>query len=131
MNGDGGNLLWEYDCGATLVGAPWVDGENVIVRTDKGVLLALDVMPGMLGAAAVPGRLRWVLRGCERVLARGRNTLFVLAATQEILAVNEKTGEVTARHPRGRFSQFVTNPLDDLLYALQPGGTVVSFTDRD
>jgi PQQ-like domain len=128
MDADAGSTVWKHDCGAPPSGAPLLDGETVYVRTEKGTLLALEALPEQkLGV----GRVRWQVPGCSQLLMKGRRGIYLLGSNQEILRVNESTGEINGRFPDARLSHSPVNLSDGLLYTARPGGGIVCFEEAD
>ena len=103
-----------------------MDGETVYVRTEKGTLLALEALPEQKLKVRA-GRVRWQVPGCSQLLMKGRRGIYLLGSNQEILRVNESTGEISGRFPDARLS----NLSDGLLYTVRPGGKIACFEDAD
>ncbi len=131
IDGDGGSLVWKYECGAPIKEAAFTTDKTVFVKTEDGALHALEVMPmhrdPKTNAALGPrrsGSLRWKIPLGERFLVKGRENVYVMGPRNEIWKVEEMTGEVLGHYPIEYFQHIMTNVSDNFLYVANGAGYV-------
>ncbi len=114
-----GSLDWEFPTGAPVTQTPVAyTGDTVYVMSDDNFLYSVNRQPT---DPKKKYEVRWQYPRGRKVLAKGRETIYVLAgddpATRDIdeerslVAIEEKTGKVLWRHPFSKdVDFFVTNP---------------------
>ena len=97
-------------------------GEQTIFQPTTEGLWAVDL---------TNGKLRWMIKGGQKVLAVMGEIVYVLAADKNMLLVNEVTGDVLFKVSMQRYDLFAANVKIPAIYAGTADGRVICLRQLD
>ena len=111
-----GEIKWSFSTGADIDTSPLVSGDRVYAVTRTGQLYCIG---------SELGEERWTSPGVKRILAVGRNRVFVQDTQSRIVAIDGASGGRLGAMSSGAYDRPFSNGITDRVYLTSNDGSLL------